>query len=102
AGEGIDVEIIDLRTLAPMDTEAIARSVTRTGRLLVLHEANRTMGVGAEIAAFAAEELFADLDAPVVRIGATDCHLPYNAPEELAIIPGVDDVVDAVRRLSRY
>jgi len=102
AGEGIDVEVIDLRTLAPMDREAVARSVQKTGRLLVLHEANRTMGFGAEVAAFAAEELFSDLDAPVVRVAADDCHLPYNGAEEAAILPDASDVVAAARRLLAY
>ena len=87
AEEGIDVEIVDLRTLVPMDKAAVAASVAKTGRLLVLHEANKTMGFGAEVAAFAAEELFYDLDAPIVRVAADDCHLPYNSPEEDAIIP---------------
>ena len=100
--EGISVEIVDLRTLAPYDREAVARTVGGTGRLLVLHEANRTMGFGAEIAAFAAEELFADLDAPVLRVGADDCHIPYNAPEEDAIIPDAAKVADALRRLAAY
>jgi len=100
--EGISVEIIDLRTLVPMDREAIARSVARTGRLLVLHEANRTMGFGAEIAAFAAEELFTDLDAPVRRIGADDCHLSYNATEQEAILPSAAGVADAARALVRW
>jgi len=68
----------------------------------VLHEANRTMGVGAEVAAFAAEELFAELDAPVRRIGAADSHLTYNAVEQAAALPSVDGVVDAIRALARY
>ena len=100
--EGIDPEVIDLRSLVPLDREAIAGSVGRTGRLLILHEANRTMGFGAEIAAFAAEELFADLDAPVVRVAADDCHLPYNGAEETAILPDAADVVAAARRLVAY
>ena len=100
--DGISVEILDLRTLAPYDREAVARTVGRTGRLLVLHEANRTMGFGAEIAAFAAEELFTDLDAPVIRVGADDCHVPYDAPEEDAIIPSVQKVAEAVRRLAAF
>ena len=97
AADGIDVEIIDLRTLVPMDRGAVATSVAKTGRLLVLHEANKTMGFGAEIAAFAAEELFYDLDAPIVRVAAADCHLPYNGPEEEAVIPMPSDVVSAAR-----
>jgi 2-oxoisovalerate dehydrogenase E1 component beta subunit len=102
AADGIDAEIVDLRTLAPYDREAISTTVGRTGRLLVVHEANRTMGFGAEIAAFAAEELFADLDAPVVRVGADDCHIPYNAPEEDAIIPNPAKIADAARRLAAF
>jgi len=100
AEEGIDVEIVDLRTLVPMDGDAIATSVAKTGRLLVLHEANKTMGFGAEVAAFAAEELFYDLDAPIVRVAADDCHLPYNSPEEDAIIPLPSDVIVAARALA--
>ena len=100
AAEGIDVEIIDLRTLVPMDRDAVATSVAKTGRLLVLHEANKTMGFGAEIAAFAAEELFYDLDAPIVRVAADDCHLSYNGPEEDAVIPLPSDVVSAARKLA--
>ena len=100
AADGIDVEIIDLRTLVPMDRGAVATSVAKTGRLLVLHEANKTMGFGAEIAAFAAEELFYDLDAPIVRVAAADCHLSYNGPEEDAIIPMPSDVVSAARELA--
>jgi len=98
--EGIDVEIVDLRTLVPMDTASVATSVAKTGRLLVLHEANKTMGFGAEVAAFAAEELFYDLDAPIVRVAAADCHLPYNSPEEDAIIPLPSDVILAARALA--
>ena len=98
ADAGIDVEVVDLRTLVPLDREAIATSVRRTGRLLVLHEANRTMGFGAEIAAFAADELFYDLDAPVLRVAADDCHLPYGA-EEQAILPDSDDVLRAITAL---
>jgi 2-oxoisovalerate dehydrogenase E1 component beta subunit len=102
AQEGISVEILDLRSLAPLDKEAIARSTARTSKVLVLHEANKTMGIGAEVAAFIAEELFMDLDAPIARVAARDCHLPFNAPEEEAIIPNPAWVVDAARRLAAY
>ena len=102
AAEGISVEILDLRTLLPLDTEAIARTVRKTGKVLILHEANRTMGIGAEVAAFIAEELFEALDGPIVRVAAADCHLPYNAAEEEAIIPNPRWVVDAARRLAAY
>jgi 2-oxoisovalerate dehydrogenase E1 component beta subunit len=102
AEDGVDIEILDLRTLAPLDREAIARTVSKSGRLLVLHEANKTMGFGAEVAAFAAEELFADLDAPVVRIGGADSHLTYNLPEQLATLPSVAAVMAAAHRLAEY
>jgi 2-oxoisovalerate dehydrogenase E1 component beta subunit len=102
AQDGMGCHILDLRTLVPLDKEAVAEAVRATGRLLILHEANRTMGFGAEIAAFAAEELFGDLDAPVVRVAAADCHLPYNGPEEQAILPGAEDVIVAARQLASY
>jgi 2-oxoisovalerate dehydrogenase E1 component beta subunit len=98
ADAGIAVEIIDLRTLIPLDREAIATSVRKTGRLLVVHDANRTMGFGAEIAAFAADELFYDLDAPVARVAADDCHLAYGA-EEAAVLPDATDVLAAITAL---
>jgi 2-oxoisovalerate dehydrogenase E1 component beta subunit len=102
AADGIGAEIVDLRTLAPWDQAAVAVSVVKTGRLLVLHEANKTMGFGAEVAAFAAEELFADLDAPVLRVAADDCHLTYNQPEQQAVLPDVAKVVAAARKLVAY
>jgi 2-oxoisovalerate dehydrogenase E1 component beta subunit len=102
AADGIEPEILDLRTLAPFDREAIARTVRKTSRVLILHEANKTMGIGAELAAFVAEELFMDLDAPVMRVAAADCHLPYNGPEEEAIIPNPQWVVDAARKLAAF
>ena len=102
AGEGLDVEIVDLRTLAPFDREAVARSVQRTGRLLVLHEANTTMGFGAEVAAFAAEQLFTDLDAPIRRLGAADSHPSYNTVEQAATLPGADALTRALRSLAAF
>jgi pyruvate/2-oxoglutarate/acetoin dehydrogenase E1 component len=85
-----------------MDREAIARTVVNTRKVLVLHEANKTMGIGAEIAAFIAEELFMELDGPIVRVAGDDCHLPYNGPDEDAIIPNPSDVVEAARRLAAF
>jgi 2-oxoisovalerate dehydrogenase E1 component beta subunit len=102
AQDGLSLEILDLRTLVPMDREAIARTVARTGKALVLHEANKTMGFGAEISAFIAEELFMDLDAPVVRVAGADCHLPYNGPEEEALIPNPEWVIAAARKLAAF
>ena len=102
AGGGVSLDILDLRTVHPFDREAVARSVTKTNRALIVHEANKTLGVGAEIAAFLAEELFDSLDAPVARVAARDCHLPYAATQEAAIIPNAEQVVDAVHRLLAY
>ncbi len=100
--EGVDVEVLDLRTLAPLDREAILGSVARTSRALVLHEASRTGGIGGEIGACLAEDGFEYLDAPVMRLGSLDTPVPYSPPLEHAFMPGVEKVVDAVRRLVRY
>jgi 2-oxoisovalerate dehydrogenase E1 component beta subunit len=102
AAEGIDVEILDLRTVAPLDREAIATTVGRTHRALIVHEANRTLGVGAEVAAFISDELFMDLDAPVRRLCGADSHLSYNAPEEEAVIPNPKRLAEEVRRLVAF
>ena len=100
--EGISVEILDLRTVHPIDREAVARSVQKTSRAVIVHEANKTVGVGAELAAFLAEELFDSLDAPLARVAARDCHVPYAAAQEAAIIPNAAQVADAIRRLAAY
>lgn len=102
AGGGVSVEIVDLRTVHPFDREAVARSVAKTSRALIVHEANKTMGAGAEVAAFLAEELFDSLDAPVGRVAARDSHVPYSVAQETAIVPGAADVVAALRRLVAY
>jgi 2-oxoisovalerate dehydrogenase E1 component len=96
AGEG-DVEIIDLRTIVPYDQEIIAESVRRTSRLLVVHEDILRAGFGGEIAAWAGEELFWHLDAPVARVGARNCHVAYAPELESAILPQVDDILAAAR-----
>jgi len=100
--EGISLEILDLRTLVPLDTEAIASTVKKTGKVVILHEANKTMGFGAEIAAFIGEELFMDLDGPIMRVAALGSHLAYNGPEENAVIPNPQWVIEAVRKLSAF
>ena len=102
AGEGIDVEILDLRTLLPLDTEAIKNSVTRTSKVLILHEDNKTGGIGAEVAALIAEESFEELDGPIMRLAAADTHIPYAPALEEAILPNAEDVVQAARRLAQY
>jgi 2-oxoisovalerate dehydrogenase E1 component beta subunit len=102
AGEDVSVEILDLRTVAPLDRNAIATSVSKTGKLLVLHEDNKTMGIGAEVAAFVAEELFERLDAPIVRVAADDSHIPFAEAQEEAILPNPAKVVAALRSLVAY
>lgn len=100
--EGIEVEVVDLRTLKPYDLETIVESVQKTGRLLVVHEAPLIGGYGGEIAAAIAQsEAFAYLEAPIVRLGGADVPIPYNPDLEQAAVPQVEDIVDAARRLSR-
>jgi acetoin:2,6-dichlorophenolindophenol oxidoreductase subunit beta len=99
AALGIDCEIIDPRWINPFDCGAVMRSLERTSRLVIVHEAARTAGFGAEIAARAAEEWFWLLDAPVVRVTAPDVPKPSAPTLEAAVIPSPQDVVDAVRRL---
>jgi 2-oxoisovalerate dehydrogenase E1 component beta subunit len=102
AGDGIDVDVVDLRTLKPLDLDAIAATVARTGKLLIVHSANRLLGVGAEIAAFVGEELFDDLDAPVRRLGGLDTPIPFSPPLEDAYRPNADTIEAAVRSLAAY
>jgi pyruvate/2-oxoglutarate/acetoin dehydrogenase E1 component len=100
--EGLDVEVIDLRTLAPMDKQAILTSVRKTSRALILHEASLTGGIGGEIAAIIAQEAFEWLDAPVVRLASIDTPVPYSPPFEDYYLPQVADVLDAARKLAAY
>lgn len=102
AQDGIETEVIDLRTLAPLDEAAILASVARTGKLLVLHEAPRTGGLGAEIAALAAERAFEYLDAPVVRVAAPDIPVPLAPPLEDYYLPNAERTVTALRALHAY
>ncbi len=102
AGEGISVEIVDLRTLVPLDEEAILASVRKTSRAIVLHEDTLTGGFGGEIAARITERAFDCLDAPVVRIAAPDTPIPYSPPLEDAFLPNADKVVQKARWLCAY
>jgi len=99
AEDGIEAEVIDPRTLVPLDIDAIVESVERTGRLVVAHEAVEHGGFGAEIAAQVQRAAFDYLDAPIVRVGAPFAPIPFSAPLEDAYLPGADDVVAAVREL---
>jgi len=100
--KGIEVEVLDLRTLSPYDWEAIATSVRKTSRVIVAHEDMLSWGYGAEIAARIADELFDDLDAPVKRIGAMDTFVAYQPVLEDAILPQPDTVLKAILDLSAY
>jgi 2-oxoisovalerate dehydrogenase E1 component beta subunit len=102
AEDGVEVEVLDLRTILPWDREAVLDSVRRTSRLLVLHEDTRTAGFGAEIAATVADEAFSDLDAPVRRLTAPDTPVPFSPPLERRFLPGVDDVVAELRELLQW
>ena len=100
--DGISVEVIDLRSLAPLDDEAIINTVRKTNRVLVVHEDTRTGGVAGEITARINETAFEWLDAPVLRVTAADVPLPYSPPLEDYVLPQTADIVKAVRRLADY
>jgi len=100
--KGIEVEVIDLRTLSPYDWETIATSVRKTSRVIVAHEDMLSWGYGAEIAARIADELFDDLDAPVKRVGAMDTFVAYQPVLEDAILPQPDKVLRAITELHAY
>ena len=102
AKEGISVEVIDLRTLVPLDFATILASVQKTGKFLVVHEAPRNCGFGAELAARVAEEAFSYLDAPVRRVGGKDCPVPYCKDLEEEVLPQNADLEQAIRALASY
>ena len=102
ARDGIEVEILDLRTLLPLDREAIAATVKKTNKVLVLHEDTKTGGLAGEIAAIINEEAFDDLDAPITRIAAQDSPVPFSPPMEEFFLPKLRDVVERCRWLHRY
>jgi len=102
SGEGIDLEVIDLRSIRPIDTAAIIGSACKTGRVLIVHEACLTGGIGAEIAAIlAGGESFDFLDAPIRRLGGRDIPIPYNPVLERSAVPQEDDILAAARRLVK-
>ncbi|MDL2719214.1 MAG: alpha-ketoacid dehydrogenase subunit beta [Acidobacteriota bacterium] len=102
AKDGVSAEVLDLRTLLPLDEEAILASVRRTGKCLVLHEDTRTGGLGAEIAATLSEKAFEWLDGPILRVTAPDTPVPYSPPLEEAFLPNVNTLLAAARKLVKY
>jgi 2-oxoisovalerate dehydrogenase E1 component beta subunit len=102
AADGISAEVLDLRTLKPLDVESILRTARKTGKVLVAHAANRLAGIGAEVAALVAEEAFEWLDAPVRRIGSLDTPIPFSPPLEEAHRPNAEKIVRAAHELAAY
>jgi len=100
--DGIQCEVIDLRTLLPLDKETIINSLKKTNRLLVVHEDTRTGGIAGEIAAIVMEEAFDQLDAPMLRVTSLDTPVPYSPPLEEYFLPNKDKIVAAARELTRY
>jgi pyruvate dehydrogenase E1 component beta subunit len=100
AGQGTDAEVIDLRSLTPLDKEAIFNSVEKTSRLVIAHEAVKAFGIGAEIAAMVSEEMIDVLDAPVVRVGAPFSPVPFS--QEGDYLPNASDVIRAVEKVMTY
>lgn len=102
AVEGIEAEVIDLRTIRPMDQDTVITSVRKTGRLICVYEGVKTLGVGAEVSAMVAEsDAFDFLDAPIVRLGGAECPIPYNPELEKAVVPQVPDILEAARNLAK-
>lgn len=102
AKEGIELEVVDLRTLIPLDKETLYASVRKTSKAIVLHEDNKTGGIGAEIAALLAEECFDSLDGPILRIAPPDTPVPFSTPLEEFFLPKTSDIVTAARKLAAY
>jgi pyruvate dehydrogenase E1 component beta subunit len=100
--QGVEVEVIDLRTLHPYDKEAMFRSLDKTNRVLVVHEDVKTLGLGAELSAVIMEEKFDKLDAPVMRVTYPDTHPPFSHVLEGANLPNADKIADALRTLASY
>jgi 2-oxoisovalerate dehydrogenase E1 component beta subunit len=100
--EGLEVEVIDLRSLLPYDKEAIFRSIEKTSRALIVHEDVKTLGIGAELSAVIMEERFDALDAPVLRVTYPDTHVPFSQVLEQASLPNADTIAAALRKLAEY
>jgi 2-oxoisovalerate dehydrogenase E1 component beta subunit len=100
--EGIDLEVLDLRTLIPLDKEAVFESIRKTSKAIVLHEDTKTGGIGAEIAALLAEECFDSLDGPILRVTSPDTPVPFSTPLEEFFLPKVSDLIGAAKKLAAY
>jgi 2-oxoisovalerate dehydrogenase E1 component beta subunit len=100
--DGLSVEVTDLRTLLPLDREAILATSRKTGKVLVVHEDRLTGGIGGEVAALVGEFAFEFLDGPVRRLGALDTHTAFSPPLEEVILPNTNKIVDAIRDLAAY
>jgi len=100
--DGASVEVLDLRSLVPLDRDAVLESVRKTSKVVLLQEASRSCGVAAEVAALIAEEAFEDLDGPVVRVSTPDTPIPFSPPLERAVLPQLDDVREACLELLAY
>ncbi len=100
--DDLSVELIDLRTIMPLDKEIIYRSIKKTNRTVLVYEDHKTLGIGAEIAALLTEELFEYLDAPILRVAAPDTPIPYSPPLEEFYLPGEDEIIAAINRVIEY
>ena len=100
--DGASVEVLDLRSLVPLDVEAILASVRKCSKVVIVDEANQMCAAGAQVAALIAERGWEDLDGPVVRVSTPDCPIPFSPTLEQAVLPQVDDVREAVRELLDY
>ena len=101
AQEGIEAEVVDPRTLVPLDKQTLIRSVAKTGRVVIAHEAHQRLGPGAEIAAMLAEEAVEYLDGPIVRVAAKNVPLPYSPILENYVLPSIEDIVSAAKSVVR-
>jgi 2-oxoisovalerate dehydrogenase E1 component beta subunit len=102
AEEGIDIEVVDLRTLLPLDRATVCESAKKTSKVLLLHEDTRTGGMAGELAATLTETVWEYLDGPIVRVTAPDTPVPFSAPLEEAFLPNAEKVIEKARWLYRY
>jgi 2-oxoisovalerate dehydrogenase E1 component beta subunit len=102
AEKGVSVEVVDLRTLIPLDKETLLQSVKKTNKVVIVHEDTKTGGFGAELAAIISEEAFEYLDGPILRVASLDTPVPYSPPLESFFLPQVEDIVEALEKLAAY